>query len=344
MGKTRLGAMAATTAKGRVIVVTSRLPVASQWREELPNTEVYIINTAAKLDAECELLIIDEAHRASAPSFSKVFNIRYEKLLCLTATLPREEERAKVITDRAPIVYSKSIDEAPEVSAPYRVINLGVPMSAKSRARYKVFDLMFKSANIELARVFRRTNYPSIFEMARQESKSKDSPYFHPSKRYWSGMTMRKNMLYTAPEKFEAVKQILRAFPQKKWIIYTKSIDFATSLREQIGGLLYHSNMSAKEREYTLEQFKSQKLITSVEALNEGLNIPDADGAICVSASSTELVQIQSLGRILRQKEGKQALYFNLYMEDSQEEKWVRAKSLKLKNVEWFKLSQIHKV
>ena len=102
--------------------------------------------------------------------------------------------------------------------------------------------------------------------------------------------------------------------------------------------------MSAKERQLVLEHFKFQKIITSVEALNEGLNVPDADGAICVSAVSTELVQIQSLGRILRHKDGKQALYFNLYMRDTQEEKWVRNKSTNLKNVVWTTLKELHPV
>ena len=95
--------------------------------------------------------------------------------------------------------------------------------------------------------------------------------------------------------------------------------------------------MSMKQRAEVLEKFKTSNLLTSVEALNEGLNVPDADGAICVSAVSTELVQIQSLGRILRHKEGKKALYFNLYMENTQEEKWIKNKTAKLANVTFVK-------
>ena len=216
MGKTRLGAMAATTTKGRVVVVTSRLPLVDQWKEEIGDHEIYIINTASKLNIDCELLIIDEAHRATAPTFSRVFNIRYEKLLCLTATLPADEERAKYLTTKAPIVYSKTIDEAPEVSAPYQIFNVAIDMSKPSLGKYKVFDHMFKTANLELARVVKHTSYKSIFDLARYESQKQSSPYSSAAKRYWSGMTLRKNVLYNAEEKFEAVRAILKAYPTKK--------------------------------------------------------------------------------------------------------------------------------
>jgi superfamily II DNA or RNA helicase len=93
--------------------------------------------------------------------------------------------------------------------------------------------------------------------------------------------------------------------------------------------------MTRKEREQTLEAFEKAQLLISVDALTEGLNVPDADGAICVSGVSTELTQIQSLGRIIRVKEGKQALFINLYVPDTQEEVWIKNKTKNLKNVQW---------
>lgn len=215
LGKTRLGVMAAATVKGKVVVVTSRTPLVEQWRAELPSAEIYVINSGAKLDTDCELLIIDEAHRATAPTFRRVFDIRYEKLLCLTATLPASEERAKVLTDIAPVVFVKTIDDVPEASAPYQVYNVPIKMLPKTAAKYRVFDSMFKEANIALARVWKQTSYPSIFEMARAESQ-KDGPYTFAAKKYWSGMTLRKGVLYSAYEKIGAVKEILKLYPHKK--------------------------------------------------------------------------------------------------------------------------------
>lgn len=335
LGKTRLGVMIAKAVNGKTVIVTSRTPLVQQWKDELGDFEadVYVINTASKLKIDCDLLIIDEAHRATAPTFSRVFDINYKHLLCLTATLPAEE-RAEILIAKAPVVYSKTIDEVPEASAPYTIVNIPVKLGWQNAAKYKAFDRMFKNAIIALARVWSNSGYRSIFELARTESK-RSSQYTEASKAYWTGMTLRKQVLYNASEKMGVVKEIIASNPSKKWIIFTKSIKFAEELHQLIGGLLYHSKLTTKERVAVLEAFKNEKVLISVDALNEGLNVPDADGAICVSAVSTELVQIQSLGRILRQKEGKKALFVNLYVPDSQEEKWVRKKISSLKNVIW---------
>lgn len=91
--------------------------------------------------------------------------------------------------------------------------------------------------------------------------------------------------------------------------------------------------MSAKERRGALEKANSPfcKVICSAEALNMGFNVPDIDSAICAAGVSTKLVNTQQLGRTIRKKEGKLALYVNLYCENTQEEKWVKKKTDKLK-------------
>jgi superfamily II DNA or RNA helicase len=168
------------------------------------------------LQTECDLLIIDEAHRATSEQFRKVFeNIKYKQLLCLTATLPANEERAEILTAYAPVVYECTIDDAPEAVSPYLVLNVPVRMDRSTAARYRVFDSMFKTANKELARHIRKTTYRSLFEFAQSEAK-KSSQYSSAAKAYWTGMSMRKLALYNAPTKIVAVKNILAAYPSKK--------------------------------------------------------------------------------------------------------------------------------
>ena len=65
------------------------------------------------------------------------------------------------------------------------------------------------------------------------------------------------------------------------------------------------------------------------------MNIPDADSAICISGVSTELTQIQHLGRVGRFAKNKKALFINLFSKDTIEETWVRKKTKSLKNVRW---------
>lgn len=81
--------------------------------------------------------------------------------------------------------------------------------------------------------------------------------------------------------------------------------------------------MSKDDREQALKDAikPSTKVLVSAEALTTGYDLPDLDAGICVSGVSSEIVGIQSLGRITRHKEGKEKpLFINLYCENTQEE------------------------
>jgi superfamily II DNA or RNA helicase len=54
--------------------------------------------------------------------------------------------------------------------------------------------------------------------------------------------------------------------------------------------------------------------------LNEGVNIPDASVAIVLSGSGSSREHIQRLGRILRKKEDKQAVLYEVVTRDTTEE------------------------
>ena len=86
-------------------------------------------------------------------------------------------------------------------------------------------------------------------------------------------------------------------------------------------------------REANLELAKTSeiKVIVSAEALTTGYDLPDLDAGICVSGVSSEIIGIQSLGRITRHKEGKnKPMFINLYCENTQEESWVKTKTKEL--------------
>lgn len=85
-----------------------------------------------------------------------------------------------------------------------------------------------------------------------------------------------------------------------------------------------------------LEDFENNKylVLIAVDALNAGFNVPDVDGAICVSGVSTELTQVQQLGRTVRKtSKNKIALFINLYCPNTVEENWVKTKTQNLANV-----------
>ena len=103
------------------------------------------------------------------------------------------------------------------------------------------------------------------------------------------------------------------------------------------GSKVYHSKMKMEDRDKVLEDFADNKckILICVDALNAGFNVPDADAAICVSGVSTELVAIQTRGRVSRYLEGKEAIFINLYGEDTIEKSWVKNKTKNIPAVRW---------
>lgn len=297
------------------------------------------------------MLIVDEIHTALSPKYRNVFfNIQHNQIMGLTATKPHNAEYYQFLQLICPIVYTKTIEDALDIKAisNYMTFNLEVKMNRRDRSRYRIFDSQLKRAQLELLLI--KKHDPSmanltVFDIAKQFSTHKsdrDSGLIKYSKQFWSAMTMRKWVCYEAESKIAAIVSILEKFPHRKWIIFNKSIKFAELTKQtldtrQYRSGIYHSKMKKNEREQILKDFEEGKIqyLIAVDALNAGLNIPDIDAAICVSGVSTELTNIQQLGRIVRFREGKSALFVNLYCNDSIEETWVKNKTKALNNCLW---------
>ena len=78
------------------------------------NIEVLVLNTAAKRPFYCNMLVIDEVHRAAAEELSQMFlNCKPVFVLGLTATYERLDGREKLILDKfCPVIDEISLEEA----------------------------------------------------------------------------------------------------------------------------------------------------------------------------------------------------------------------------------------
>jgi superfamily II DNA or RNA helicase len=117
----------------------------------------------------------------------------------------------------------------------------------------------------------------------------------------------------------------------KKVLVFHKSIDGAAALykalfegldygRDRLPGEkvgIYHSQNPPGVNEQFLAAFKREpddpkdpgpivRCLVSVQSLLEGLDVPSADVAIAVAADKSQIKAIQSLGRVLRLKEGSE--------------------------------------
>lgn len=292
--------------------------------------------TAYKFTEHYDLIIIDEVHMALSDVHGKVLDIPCDYMLGLTATLPEHnEEHLDSLLERLPVFFSIGLSEcvAQGIVPAFNVFNLKVKLNAGERAKYTIYNKMFEKARMELAQVIKANllyQDMDVFDLAADASKTINHPLHKVGKAYWSSMSMRKWVCYRAESKKKVCIDLIKKFPDKKWIVFSKEIKFVDELAEMLNSegipsLAYHSNMKDNDRADVLSKISDSKykVLVSAEALNVGYNLPNLDAAICASGVSTELVGIQMIGRINRYKEGKVPVMINLACDNTQEMVWV---------------------
>ena len=113
-GKTRCAFIAINTLltkypEYQVIVIVPTTTLYEQWIKQVDdrglslNVHVYVINSAIKNNLQCDLLIIDEAHRIPANTFSNIFvKCKYKFILGLTATYERLDGKETILNKFCP--------------------------------------------------------------------------------------------------------------------------------------------------------------------------------------------------------------------------------------------------
>ncbi|QDP46399.1 MAG: putative ATP-dependent DNA helicase [Prokaryotic dsDNA virus sp.] len=354
IGKTKMGLMAIDHIlskdiynKALIVVPTENLRD-NEWPNELKKwklskykdrIDIQCIQTVYKWENyTCSILIVDEVHTTLSYEYRNLYeNNSFDNIYCLTATEPENDEYKEYLKGFAPTIKKTDTLDALdlELVSPYKVYNLGVSFTEEEVKEYKRFDTLFNKATNELGGRF------VAFENATKLKNSKDKEEAKWANIFYMAMQKRKNICYNAVNKVELIKKIVNKFPNRKGLVFSQSINFAENLQDILGEecITFHSKMKLKDKKRALKEFgdgrTKVRLISSVKALNAGLNVPECSLGICAAGSSKALDNIQRRGRVLRMIEGKQALYINLYVRGTQEVKWVRKRTQNDYNCEW---------
>lgn len=357
-GKTRIGVLISYLySQGNVLIVTPTQNLRDiQWKDEFikwlgmipPNVTIECINTSYKKNQEhYDLIIVDEIHLSFGEKFGLIYNKSYNKILGLTATPPSKEELLNKLNEVAPICYELNIHKALELGivSKFKMFNLAVNFSQKERAKYKVFDTLFNKNKYELSKWLYSSDtkeYSNIFDLASVARQNKEHPMHNISKSFFFAIQRRKQVCYSAHNKYVATIQLLNEIlVDNKVIIFSKQTKFADYIYESLPHrtIRYHSKMTQDAREKALGRFDTEKninVIASADALKQGFNIPSLDSAICASGDSVDISMIQQLGRIIRYQDDKISIFVNLYVPKTQDEVWVQKKTENLDPI-WVK-------
>jgi len=317
----------------KVLVVVPTRELKKQWEGVLRQVkllgycEVVVINTAYKNTYKgIDLVIFDECHRVPAPEFAKALDtIEYNKVFCLTATLERADGEESKILEIAPVIETITLEDAKANNwvSDYIVYCLEIPLTSIELKEHAKLAKTFKWAAGKCG--FGGDAFKNASAWLKTGSKQQ---------RAWAGiyyntMGKRKRLLHNAANKAKyAAKIALKS--KRKGLIFSQTIDCAEEITTLLGNkaLTYHGKLGKKERERVVKRLADNRttttFISSVQALNEGFDVPDCSIAIIAGGTSQKREQIQRTGRVLRTQPGKKGIIINLYIKGTQDEVWLR--------------------
>jgi superfamily II DNA or RNA helicase len=313
-------------------------------RGSLQTTRVLIgvLNSAAKyLPADAAgrtaplMLVVDECHRAGAPSFSSVLATKADRRLGLSATPDRQD----VDDDGLPIdydahllgrslggvVYRFGLKDAAAAGwlPPFVLQHHAVELGGSEHQKY-----------VELTR--------RIDDLAQAMSAEGVAPWearrvaagtgkAAPAARaYVAAVASRKDVLYRSRERGRIaallVERAMRDGAARVILFHERVAEvegLAGTLRARLGTdrvAIEHSSLPQTERRRAIAGFRTGEIpvLVSVRSLIEGINVPEADVGISVASSSSVRQRVQSLGRVLRRGIGTKAAQMHmLYVADT---------------------------
>ena len=370
VGKTRCGVLAATVivaTRGidncHILILTPTETIRDRaWKDEFKKwghmnifnscVECVCIQTAYKyVGHHYDLVIADEIHNYIAPEYFNFFSQnKYDKVLGLSAYI--DPVKMPLLNAIAPICDRLNTQEARDLKliSDFKIYNIPLRLSGSEKKSYtssnNAFNGLFPFFERDLKLMYscmKPQNYVTFLQRKGMslDDENKTFPF-----RCNAAMAKRKKIIYNSEAKVEAVKHLCELYPERKIIIFSQTIDFADKVTEEIGEncVSFHSKIGKKARTANLDKLIDNRTkvtrISTAKALNEGVNVPDISMAIIASGTSKVKDLIQRIGRAVRWEEGKQALIFHLFIEGSQEEKWVASSQMGY-SVEVMRLEQI---
>ena len=327
----------------KVIVVVPTETLQKQWITQLDkigfglNSQVIIINTLIKHEYDCDLLVLDEAHRYASQFNIQVFDrVKYKYILALSATMERLDGKHELLYKYCPVVDRVTDSEAiannwVAHSVEYKVI-LDVDDIDQYKAIAKEFNEHFEffQFNFDLAMSMLgpkgykiRSDYRNTL-CALNKNLDKNETFklvtYHATA-FARTMQARKKFINNHPKKIELTREIIKHRPNAKIITFSATVDIA----EQIGmGMVYSGKDSKKKGRTTIEEFTkaTSGVLNTIKRADEGLDVPGINTAIILGYDSSPTRYKQRKGRAIRYEGNKISEIFTFVLNNTVETSW----------------------
>ncbi len=280
------------------------------------------------------LLIADECHGFGGKVLRKSLMADYSERLGLTATLQRSDDAVDtlLLPYFGGICYRYGFAEAiaDGVCAQPRVGFVAVPLTDAERTDYIATEQTLVNARRVLRQIDDMPQRPfGAFLAAVQYLAANDGgPNGKAASEYLEAFGSRREIVANSQAKYEALGIFAEPINESDGtLLFTETVRAAN---HAINRLDPHTTIEIitgetprRERETILGDFRDQKLraVAAPKVLDEGVDVPDANLGIVVSASRTRRQMIQRMGRILRRKkEGSGARFVIIFASDTMED------------------------
>jgi superfamily II DNA or RNA helicase len=206
-----------------------------------------------------------------------------------------------------PVVYEKGIEElAGRHLSNYTVKTVNIPLAPEEKLEYDRQFAVYKEFLQRRGIRIRSTRDYLLFV--------KRSGVDPEARRALMGRNAAMGIALNSRSKEEHLRVLLATNPDEKTIIFTRHNKLVYRISRCLLIPAITHQTGKEEREEILDRFRSgvyRRIITS-QVLDEGIDVPDASLAVILSGTGSSREFIQRLGRILRKKEGKQAILYEL--------------------------------
>jgi superfamily II DNA or RNA helicase len=336
-GKTRLALAAMATSGLRTLCLVPTRALLTQWHNVVSETyggpvgclgdserrlaPITIATfesayrTMSRIGNRFELLVVDEAHHFGGGFRNEAIEMATAAArLGLTATAPElRHARDRLSELIGPPVFELSVsDLAGSYLAPLDVMKLFVELTQEERRSYQGWLALYRKPLAEFQRRNPGASWESFLRWAARSQEGRRAIAA------WS----RARRLLAYPEgKRVLLGSLLERHRAERVMVFVGDNETAYRVAREFLIMPFTCDIRRRERASVLERFRKGALraLVSARVLNEGIDVPDAEVGIVVAGSGGGREHVQRVGRLLRPRDGKSALVYELVVQRTAE-------------------------
>jgi len=268
------------------------------------------------LGARFGLVVFDECHHLPSNAYSFAARACLAPFrLGLTATPERADGReAELAGLIGPVVYHKDIVElSGDYLAEYDVERVSIELSTTERAEHDAARAIYRDfVKSHGIRMSHPSGWGQFVMLAAQSAEGR---------RAMASYRRQRELAFAPAAKLEYLEHLLHVHRRNRAIVFTQDNATAYAVARRFLVPVITHQTKVRERSEILAGLSAgaYHAVATSKVLNEGVDVPDANVAVILSGSGSVREHVQRLGRVLRKKDGKRAVLYELVTEDTTE-------------------------